>query len=66
MSAEDLQRQRMSAIPLLLLAAVDLVIALMLLLGGGPSAPFFAVFAIGVTLAAIGLVKMYRRPPEPE
>jgi hypothetical protein len=62
-SAEDFQRQRISALPLLLLAGIDLVIALLLLVGSGPSAAFFAIFAIGVVLAGIGLFRVYRRPP---
>ena len=63
MSAEDFQRQRLSALPLLLLAGIDLVLALLLLLGSGPSAAFFAIFAIGLVLAAIGLFRVYRKPP---
>jgi hypothetical protein len=62
-SVEEFQRRRISALPLLLLAAVDLVIALLLLVGSGPSASFFAIFLIGLTLAAIGLFRVYRRPP---
>ena len=61
---EQLQRQRLSALPLLLLAGIDLVLALLLLLGSGPSAAFFAIFAIGLALAAVGLLKVYRKPPE--
>ena len=64
MSAEDVQRRRLAAVPLLLLSAVDLLIALVLLLGSGFSLAFWAIFAIGAVLAAIGLVKGYRRPLE--
>jgi hypothetical protein len=65
-SVEEIQRRRVSALPLLLLAGVDLVIAFMLLVGSGPSAAFFAIFAIGLALAGVGLVRVYRKPPAPE
>ena len=39
------------------------MIALLLLVGSGPSAAFFAIFAIGLVLAGIGLFRVYRRPP---
>ena len=64
MSAEDFQRQRLAAVPLLLFAAIDLVIALVLLVGSGLTGAFWAIFAIGAVLAAIGFVKLYRKPPE--
>ncbi len=64
MSAEDFHRQRMSALPLLLFAGIDLVIALLLLFGSGLTFGFWAIFAIGIVLAAIGLFRLYRTPPE--
>jgi hypothetical protein len=63
-SAEDIHRQRMSALPLLLFAGIDLVIALVLLVGSGLTAGFWAIFLIGMALAGTGLWKLYRRPPE--
>jgi hypothetical protein len=56
------QRQRLSAVPLLIFAAIDLVLALFLLVGSGFSVAFFLIFAIGSVLAAIGFVKLYRKP----
>jgi hypothetical protein len=63
-SAEDFQRQRLAALPLLLVAAIGLLIALVLLLGDGFSLACWAICAFGAFLAAIGLLKLYRRPPE--
>ncbi|MBA2462605.1 MAG: hypothetical protein H0V45_12700 [Actinobacteria bacterium] len=60
---EDRQRRRLSAVPLLLFAAVDLVLALVLLMSDGLSGAFFAIAAIGTFLAAIGFVRLYRRRP---
>ncbi len=64
MSAEDVQRERLAALPLLLLAGVDLVVALVLLLGSGLTIEFWLIFAIGTALAFLGLRKLYRKPPE--
>ena len=50
------------AIPLLLFAAIDLVAAFLLLLDGGFTIHFALVFLIGLALAAVGLVAVYRRP----
>jgi hypothetical protein len=63
-SAEEFQRQRLSALPLLLLAAIDLVIAFIMVLGSGLNGGFLAIFAIGMVLAGVGLWKLYRKPPE--
>ena len=64
MGAEEYdQRQRLSAVPLLIFAAIDLVLALFLLLGSGLSVEFLLIAAIGSVLAAIGFVKLYRKPP---
>ena len=64
MSAEEHQRQRLAALPLLLLAAVDLVIAFILLLGSRFTVAFWAIFLIGMVLAGAGLWKLYRPLPE--
>jgi hypothetical protein len=63
MGAEEYdQRQRLSAVPLLIFAGIDLVLALFLLLGSGLSVEFLLIAAIGTVLAAIGFVKLYRKP----
>jgi hypothetical protein len=46
---------RFPPIPLLIFAAIDIVLALFLLLADGFSAGFFIIAAIGVLLAALGL-----------
>ena len=66
MSAEDLQRQRMSALPLLIFAAIDLLIAFVLLLNSRFTLAFWAILLIGMALAGAGLWKLYRTPPTPE
>ncbi len=48
------ERRAAPAIPLFLFAAVDLVLALLMLIGGGFSLAFGVVFAIGVVLAVLG------------
>ena len=63
MSAEDLQRQRLSAVPLLLLGAVDLVVALFLLLDSRFSVAFLAIFTLGLVLVGVGFYKLHRAIP---
>ncbi|HEX4930549.1 MAG TPA: hypothetical protein VFV62_07550 [Gaiellaceae bacterium] len=55
--------KRAPVIPLLLFAAVDLGLALILLIGDGFSIEFLLVAAIGLVLAAIGL-RGFNRAPE--
>jgi membrane protein implicated in regulation of membrane protease activity len=55
--------KRTPVIPLLLFGAVDLVLALILLIGDGFSVEFVLVAAIGLVLAAIGL-RGFNRAPE--
>ena len=62
MASQEHRQRRLSAVPLLLFAAIDLVLALVLLVGSGLSGGFFAIFAIGTLLAAIGFVRLYRVP----
>ena len=50
------------AIPLLLFAAIDLVAAFFLLLDGGFTVHFALIALIGLVLAGMGLVAVYRRP----
>ncbi len=59
---DEHRQRRLSALPLLLLAAIDLVLALVLLVGSGLSGGFFAILAIGTALAAIGFVRLHRAP----
>ncbi len=47
------------AIPLLIFAGIDLVLALLLLVAGGFSVQFLAVAAIGLALAGIGLWSVF-------
>jgi len=54
--------QRLSAVPLLILAAIDLVVALVLLVDSRFSVAFFAIAAIGIALAVIGFLKLFRQP----
>jgi hypothetical protein len=49
------------AIPLLIFAALDIFVALLLLLAGGFSPGFLVVAAIGLTLAGIGLWGVFSR-----
>jgi hypothetical protein len=63
MATPEHRQRRLSAVPLLLLAAIDLVLAFGLLVGSGLSGAFFAIFAIGTVLAAIGFFRLYRVPP---
>jgi hypothetical protein len=49
------------AIPLLIFAALDLAIALLLLLADGFSPGFLIVAAIGLTLAGVGLWGVFSR-----
>ena len=62
MATPEHRQRRLSAVPLLLLAAIDLVLAFALLLGSGFSGAFFAIFAIGTALAGIGFFRLYRVP----
>ena len=64
MSAGDFHRQRVSALPILLFAGIDLVIALVLLLGNGFTVGFWAILAIGIVLAVLGFLRLYSKPPE--
>lgn len=50
------------AIPLLVFAAIDLILAFLLLLAGGFTLSFLVVALIGLGLAAVGLVAVYRQP----
>jgi len=56
--------KRAPVIPLLIFAAVDLGLALILLIGDGFSVEFLLVAAIGLALAGIGLRGVSRRAPE--
>jgi hypothetical protein len=56
--------QRLSAVPLFLFAAVDLVVALVLLLDSGFSLAFFLIVAIGLVLAALAYVRLRAAPAE--
>ena len=49
------------AIPLLIFAAIDLVLALLLLLAGGFSIQFLVVGAIGLALAGVGMWSVFSR-----
>ena len=51
-------------IPLLLFAAIDLLVAVFLLLDGGFTIHFWLVAAIGFALAGLGLYGVYWRAPE--
>ena len=52
------------AIPLLIFAAIDIAIAVFLLVDGGFTTHFWLVAAIGVVLAGLGLYGVYWRTPE--
>ena len=52
-------------IPLLVFAAIDLLLALALLLVGGFTLSFFVVGAIGIVLALLGWIGL-RSLPEPD
>ena len=54
--------KRTPVIPLLLFAALDLGLALIMLIGDGFSVEFLLVAAIGLVLAAIGLRGSNRAP----
>jgi hypothetical protein len=56
--------KQMPVIPLLLFAAIDLLVAFFLLVDGGFSIHFWLVALIGVALAGLGLVSVYRRAHE--
>ena len=56
--------KRAPTIPLLLFAAIDLVLAFILLIDGGFTAHFWLVAVIGIGLAALGLASVYWRAPE--
>jgi hypothetical protein len=49
------------AIPLLIFAAIDLVLALLLLVAGGFSIQFLVVGAIGLALGGIGLWSVFSK-----
>ncbi len=49
------------AIPLLVFAAIDIALALLLLVAGGFSAQFLVVAAIGLALAGVGLWGVFSR-----
>jgi hypothetical protein len=49
------------AIPLLVFAAIDIVLALLLLVAGGFSIQFLVVGAIGLALAGIGFWSVFSR-----
>ena len=51
-------------IPLLFFAAIDLLVAVFLLIDGGFSIHFWLVAAIGLGLAGLGLYGVYWRAPE--
>jgi hypothetical protein len=59
------ERKPLPVIPLLVFAAIDLLLALALLLVGGFSLSFFAVAVIGVALALLGWIGL-RNAPERE
>ena len=48
-------------IPVLVFAAIDLVLAFLLLVDGGFSIHFWLVAAIGIALATVGLFAVWRR-----
>jgi hypothetical protein len=64
----DERRAPPPSIPLLLFAAVDLVLALLLLLGSGFSVPFLVAAVIGTVLAVLGLrgVRQLAQDPGPD
>jgi hypothetical protein len=59
--SEPVRNTPLPAIPLLLFAAIDIVLALVLLVAGGFSAQFLVVAAIGLALAGVGLWSVFSR-----
>jgi hypothetical protein len=57
------QRKAPPVIPLFVFAAIDLVLALLLLVSGGFSLAFVLVAAIGIGLAVWGWLGLQRLPP---
>ena len=55
---EPAERRPAPAIPLLLFAAIDLALALFLLVDGGFTLAFAVVFVIGLALAALGYLAL--------
>lgn len=56
--------KRAPTISLLLFAAIDLLVALFLLVDGGFTLHFWLVAAIGLALAGVGLSHVWRHAPE--
>jgi hypothetical protein len=54
--------KRAPTIPILFFAAIDILVAFFLLVDGGFTVHFWLVGAIGLALAGLGLVSVYRRP----
>lgn len=59
------ERPPAPAIPLLVFAAIDLVLALLLLVAGGFTLQFGAVFVIGLGLTVLGFLAL-RKNARPE
>jgi hypothetical protein len=58
---EPARKAPLPAIPLLIFGAIDLVLALLLLIGGGFSIQFLVVVAIGLALAGVGLWSVFSK-----
>ena len=57
------ERRPIPVIPVLVFAAIDLLLAAFLLVDGGITLPFVLIALIGVGLAALGWVGLRRMPP---
>ncbi len=59
--SDSARQAPLPAIPLLIFAAIDLVLALLLLAAGGFSIQFLAVAAIGLALAGVGMWSVFSK-----
>jgi hypothetical protein len=59
--SDSARQAPLPAIPLLIFAAIDIVLALLLLLAGGFSIQFLVVGVIGLGLAAIGMWSVFSK-----
>ena len=59
--SEPTREAALPAIPLLIFAAIDLVLALLLLVAGGFSIQFLVIVAIGLALAGVALWSVFSR-----
>jgi membrane protein implicated in regulation of membrane protease activity len=55
--------RRLPPIPLLVFAGLDILAALLLLMGGGFSVQFWLVLLIGLVLAVLGWIGLRDAPP---